>query len=250
MSSVWPYWKSVSVSRRVSISLSCCESIANKGLPILCLDTCSILDTMRDPTRKELRVHEHQSSLALLEEAEANNSLCVLIADQVYEEFLFHVDEIQKEAERALNKFMLQMERVDSLVNVHGSSGGVNSSHWRDHVQRSRDLAKRWIDVGFRIERSNDIMSRAALRSSRAITPAQRGKDSIKDCIVLETYFDYVRCLREIGLTSVAVFCSSNTRDYTDVGSSEIRQDIGSEFDGLGLRYAPNMGAAKHLLGL
>ena len=132
----------MSVSRRVSISLSCCENIASKGLPILCLDTCSVLDTLRDPTRKELRVHEHQSSLALLEEAEANNSLCVLIADQVYEEFSCHLDEIQEEAEKALNKFMLQMERVDSLVNVHGSPGRVNASHWGDHVQRSRRCGK------------------------------------------------------------------------------------------------------------
>ena len=234
----------------MSISLSCCEKIASEDLPILCLDTCSILDILRDPTRREQRVHEHQSSLALLEEAETNNNLCVLIADQVYEEFSCHVDEIQHEAEEALKKFMRQMERVDSLVNLHGSSGRVLASHWNDHVQRSRNVANRWIDVSLRIEQSDDIMSKAALRSSQAITPARKGKDSIKDCIVLETYYDCVRCLREIGLTSFVVFCSSNTRDYTDMGSSAIRQDIENEFDGLGLRYAPNMGAAKHLLGL
>ena len=35
------------------------------GVPILCVDTCTVLDIMRDPTRKEIRPRERQSGLDL-----------------------------------------------------------------------------------------------------------------------------------------------------------------------------------------
>ena len=38
---------------------------AQKNVPILCLDTCAILDILRDPTRRDVRIHEHEASLGL-----------------------------------------------------------------------------------------------------------------------------------------------------------------------------------------
>ena len=72
----------------------------------------------------------------------------------------------------------------------------------------------------------------------------------MKDCVILETYLEYIQSLRAKGRTATAVFVSSNTRDYAADDKTTIKDDIKDEFQSLGLEYAPNMGAAKGLLKL
>ena len=72
----------------------------------------------------------------------------------------------------------------------------------------------------------------------------------MKDCVILETYLDHVRELREGGLTAPIVFVSSNTKDYAEPSGGMVRNDIKDEFESLELEYAPNMAAAKHMLNL
>ena len=56
--------------------------------------------------------------------------------------------------------------------------------------------------------------------------------------------------LRTSGRVASAVFVSSNTRDYAAEDRTRIRDDVGQEFHSLNLLYAPNMGAARGLLGV
>ena len=56
---------------------------AQKNVPILCLDTCAILDILRDPTRRDVHIHEQEASLSLLQATESGSNLETLIADQV-----------------------------------------------------------------------------------------------------------------------------------------------------------------------
>ena len=78
----------------------------------------------------------------------------------------------------------------------------------------------------------------------------EAGKIPYKDCVILETYLERVRELREDGLTAPIVFVSSNTRDYAEHSEARVRNDIKDEFESLELEYAPNMAAAKHMLKL
>ena len=72
----------------------------------------------------------------------------------------------------------------------------------------------------------------------------------MKDCVILETYLEYIRKLRDDGIKTPVVFVSSNTRDYAGTRGAVVRDDIKSEFDELGLEYAPNLAAARHFLKL
>ncbi|KVD94543.1 hypothetical protein WI90_07765 [Burkholderia ubonensis] len=82
-------------------------------------------------------------------------------------------------------------------------------------------------------------------------TPAQKGKDSMKDCVVIETYLDAVKALRNSGLSSRIVFLSSNIKDYTGKESGGLlNADLGKEFANLNIDYARNASQAKYLLGL
>ena len=223
-----------------------------RNMPILCLDTCVVLDIMRDPTRDTIRLHEHEASLALLRAAETDKKLIVLVAEQVREEFEDNVDKVQEGAEKAMMKLRNQINKVNGLVTLHGASGSINLNHWKDHEVRCHEVANRWLQIGHLVPRTEQIISRAYFRSTKAIPPARSGKDSIQDCVILETYLARVHELRQGGLTAPIVFVSSNTRDYAELSEeeAEVRNDIKDEFESLELEYAPNMAAAKHFLKL
>lgn len=224
--------------------------IAGLGLPVLCLDTCMVLDAMRDPTREQIRPHDREAGLALLSAAEAGTALVTLAADQVQLEFSSNVDVVEAEATRSLARLREQLGRIDGVAAVYGARGTTNLAHLDDHVPRSRRVAERWMAAAVGVERSPEVASRAFARLNAARAPARKGKDSMKDCVVVETYIEAAAALRAAGLSSPIVFASSNTADFTDGPGSRLRAELVHDFAAARIEYAPNLGAARHLLGL
>ena len=230
-----------------SLRINCPKNIKSR---LLFLDTCVILDIIRNPTRSDIRIQEQAASLDLLRIAEGGEELIVFIAEQVRKEFLANVDSVQRDAKNALSKFQDLVLKLNRLAILHGASSDINMSHLKNYEIRCRNVADRWLGVGILISQSDQIVSRAFRRVNMAMTPAKRGKDSIKDCVILETYLEQIRKLRGDGFTAPAVFISSNTKDYAGINRAIVRNDVKPEFDELGLEYAPNMAAAKHFLNL
>ena len=220
------------------------------AVPVLCLDTCAVLDIMRDPTRDDIRTDEQKASFKLLHAAESGTQLTVLVAEQVHKEFLDNVDDVQKEAQRALSKFRDLAYKLNELATLHGTAGQVDLDHLNGYEIRCRKVAERWLNVATLVPDSQQIVSRAFKRVNQPRTPARKGKASMKDCVILETYLERVRELRKNGLTTPVVFVSSNKKDYAETAGGSVRGDIRAEFTKLGLEYAPNMAAAKHFLKL
>ncbi|CAO3456096.1 hypothetical protein [Azospirillum argentinense] len=218
--------------------------------PVLCLDTCSLLDMMRDPTRDTVREPERRAVYDLLTAAEGRATLIALVADQVVTEFGEHVDEVEKEAAKALQKLRDDLARIDAVAAAYGSGGPTDISHLDDHVTRARGIVDRWFAAATPAAQAGHIPANAWKRVSQARTPARKGKDSMKDCVVVETYLDVVGALRGAGLQSKVVFVSSNKKDYAGETGSALKPDLATDFAPLSIEYAPNMGAAKHLLGL
>jgi hypothetical protein len=225
-------------------------TIAALGASVLCLDTCSVLDQVRDPTRDSVRAHERQAALDLLGIAEAGKQLVALIADQVTFEFAENLKPVEDEARAALLKLKDRLVRIDAVAAVYGTTGLTNVSHLDDHVARARTTVDRWMTAANLVRKGPDVPGLALDRLNRARTPARRGKDSMKDCVVIETYLESARELRAAGLSQPIVFVSSNTKDYCTETGSALRTDLASEFAALNIEYAPNFAAAKHLLGL
>lgn len=115
-----------------------------------------------------------------------------------------------------------------------------------DHVARARALLDRF--VAGALPTDSEVAQLAAKRMQRALAPARRGKDSFKDCVVVESYLAATRALRDAGLNAPIVFASSNIKDFTDNGT--LRPELAQEFAAIDLVYAPNFSAAAHRLGL
>ena len=219
------------------------------GAPVLCLDTCTMLDVVRDITRESAQLVHANAGLELLRKAESRTALTVLVADQVQLELANNLPGVEQDAQSALVKFRSQAQRIDDIATAFGALGGLQTLHLHDHAIRARSVFDRWTAIAHRVTHDADATARAFLRVNGPRTPARLGKESMKDCVIVETYLEAVSQLRSAGLTSAIVFTSSNTKDYHAPGSSHLALDVAADFGALQMEYAPNFGAAKHLLG-
>lgn len=222
-------------------------AVVAQRVPVLCIDTCSLLDIMRDPTRDDARPHERQAAIELVDRLEGGELAC-LVADQVTLEFQVHDAEIQEEAKNALRKLRERVERANGIHALFLPAVSVKLDHLEGQVVEARGLIERWRGAAAASPGSDGVFVRAINRVNRNIAPARQGKDSVKDCIVFETYLSAIQDLRDGGMASAAVFLSSNVKEYlTD--SRVVKSDIMSDLARLNIAYTPNMAAAKRFLG-
>lgn len=226
------------------------DEIVHAGVPVLCVDTCAVLDLMRDPTRETALPRIRKAGLDLLKLAE-QGGLAILLADQVALEFAANERAVREEASLALRKLRQQVQRIDELASVYGAEGAAEMGHLDDHVDRAGAVVDRLIDVAIGVTPSNDIPGRAMVRVNEARAPAAKGKESFKDCVVFETYLEAGAQLRAGGSQSPIVFVSSNPKEYFEPGSgSVLKADIAHDLGASRMVFAVSMEHAKNALGL
>lgn len=222
---------------------------SNNEPPILCLDTCSILDLLRDPSRRKVKLQEHSASLDLLTVAESRINLEVWIASKVVEEYREKVAQVQRQTKSGLSNFRKSIGIANQLVELHGATGEVKTEHWGEHADRCRQAADRWVQIAKKIEPPDDIADRVYRRGMKPLPPARKGEANIEDCEILETYLARVTEMRRTSCRT-AVFVSSNTNDFANEKGSELADELRCEFQHIDLKYAPNMRIARRLLNL
>lgn len=221
-------------------------AVVQANVPVLCVDTCSILDLMRDPTRDTVLVRDRRAAIDLLSAGESGALVC-LLAEQVAFELAANLPEVQRDAEQALATLKSQLNRIDEVAIAYGSSGRADISHLDDHVVRALGVVNRWEEASIKATQSAEIAGRAFVRVNQARTPARKGKESMKDCVVIETYLDECTQLRSSGFSCPIVFLSSNTKEYLNE-TRNLKSDIAGEFAALGVEFASSFSAAKHFL--
>ena len=224
--------------------------LAQTGVPVLCPDTCAILDLLRSPTREDVRADHRQAALFLLAAMEHGDDLVGLLAEQVAHELRENQPNVEDETSKSIARLKSQMARLDAVAAVYGATGTIDLSHLDDHLSRAMATVNRWEAASCAVPQAHEIAGRAFLRVNTGRTPADKGKQSMKDCVVIETYLDAARQLRSAGHKAPIVFVSSNTKDYAVTTGSLLKPDLAAEFAALSMSYAPNLAAAKFQLGL
>lgn len=224
------------------------DRISAANLPTLCIDTCSLLDVMRDPTRETARTGDRRAVLRLIE-ASVSGRINSLVAEQVRIEFAEHDQFVQDEASKNLERLRNQVLRVNEIASVYGAIGAIDFSHLDDHVSRARANLQRWLATLQQVSPEMEANARAFARMNSGRAPARRGKESSKDCLVFETYLEAGRTLRAAGLTAPIVFLSSNTTEYL-TEARVLKSEIAEDFEPSSMQYAPNSGAAFHALAI
>lgn len=234
------------------MSLTAAELAALVALkaPILCVDTCSLLDVVRDLTRSTLSPSDAQAGMALLTAAETGAQLVVLMASQVGLELTANRVDVEQEASGKLAKMSQQIQRMHDVVTLFGGQGALQVAHFQGHATRAGVVLDRWIKVAQTVPDDAAVAGRALSRVNAARAPARKGKESMKDCVIVETYLEAAQQLRVAGLASPIVFTSSNTKEYHGPNGSHLLPDLAADMAVHLVDYAPNFGAAKHLLHL
>jgi hypothetical protein len=234
----------------MSLSTQDIVSLVALDSPVLCVDTCTVLDVIRDITRETVVLSDASAGLSLLAAAETGSDLIVFMAEQVTLELATHVAGVEQEALSGLAKFQSQAQRIHEVAVAYGAQGALQINHLDGHVNRAKTVLNRWQSVAQLVPQNDDVTKRAFRRVNAPRTPARRGKESMKDCVIVEAYIEMASQLRAAGLTTPIVFVSSNTKEYYEPNTKHLQNDIAADLSAVSLDYAPNFGAAKYFLGL
>lgn len=194
-------------------------------------------------------MHEAQAGLALLAAAQATR-LVVLLADQVREELATNEAGVEQAAADGWRKFQEQAQRIHDFAVAYGVQGNLQIQHIAGHAANARLAFDHWKGTAITVPGNPGVVARAFRRVMEPRTPARQGKESMKDCVVLEAYLGAAGQLRAAGLNAPIVFASSNTRDYRLPNSTQIPVDLTRDLAAVRMEYAASFGLAKHLLGL
>ena len=234
----------------MSLSLQEVSRLAGLGSPVLCVDTCTLLDVVRDITRETVTIGDVSAGFTLLSKAESGSDLIVLMAEQVTLEIASNVTSVEDEAQAALQRFLARAQRIHDVAVAFGAQGNLQVRHLDGHVSRAQPVLDRWKQVAQLVPHNDAVASRAFRRVNEPRTPARLGKESMKDCVIVEAYIEAASQLRAAGMTAPIVFASSNTKEYFAPNTRHLQIDIADDLAAVGMEYAPNFGAAKHSLGL
>ncbi|MDP2214092.1 PIN domain-containing protein [Phenylobacterium sp.] len=187
----------------------------------LLIDTCVWLDTAKD--------HRQQVTLRYLEELIDAGEVSLILPRQVLEEFANNRDRIIRENQQSLSSVF---RRVKDTVNQFGDEAhrAATLSQLNDVDHRIATLSEAVVGSIEHIERlfgrtevvelSDPMKVRAAERAITRRAPFHRGKNSMGDAILIETFADAVAAR---AANDTLVFVTHNTRDFS-VEAGDLRQ--------------------------
>jgi len=234
----------------MALSSTDLAKVVSLRAPVLMLDTCVLLDVIRDITRPDVHLHNVKAAMAMLQASESGKDLVVLMAEQVSTELRENLPNVEKGAKTSLEMFRTQAIRVDQVAAEFGAVGTMATSHLADHVARARKTMARWERVSLPAVPSSSVPARAIHRVVDAIAPSRKGKDSTRDCLIFETYLEAAAQIRAASFTGKIVFGSSNVDDYVDKGTRKLHLVLETEFASHSMEYGMNFGSMQHLLGI
>ncbi|WP_417742876.1 hypothetical protein [Salipiger sp.] len=226
------------------------QAIAQANVPVLLPDTCILLDLLRSPRRENVDGNAMLAGKAIRDGVVQSEAIGCVVAEQVRNELNDNLPTVREETNTALRKLRDEIARIDKWSEALGQASQTQISHFLTRVPVAESVMTDILGVAITHATTPDLTYRAIGRMTQKRTPAKLGKDSTKDCVVVETYLDVANNLRVLGHTAAIVFASSNTKEFVSNMTRALNTDIAAEFATLGIRYSRALHETRHLLGL
>lgn len=223
--------------------------VAANPLPLLCLDTCDLIDVIQCvPDRLPGKLKPADELLRAASAAAPSVRLAASFLVPI--EFAQNVDTVVDEAERAIQD---TDNSIDFLISAGQLIGlkppgpiGLMSLGLPTAL---RSMAERLLAFARTLDRDSACVDRALGRVVRKERPSHRG--GVKDSIHLEHYLELVRQIRGLGVTSKAAFASANSDDFWEgKKNSDLHALLRAEFAAIDLRFFGSWQAACGWLGI
>ena len=225
--------------------------LARTDAPVLLLDTCTILDVVRAPVLEQFGVHDIDAVHSLIGRATGESPrVSLVICEQVHQEFRENIDVVERQTrikiEKATDCFGGIVKRMQALSLEDDIPDAVELSSL-GFPKAGRDLAEVIVQMSTVITDHHDEIVKAYDRVKLARPPATRARQSVKDCVVTESYLRLAATLHTGGFSRNMVFATSNTNDYQQ-GHSSLHPELRAEFHSVCLEYSPSWSASRHEL--
>jgi hypothetical protein len=219
--------------------------------PVLCLDTCDLLDIIQ--CLAEGAVARLEAVVRLLRELSSNPTRVQLVVSfLVPVEWGQNLPAVVEEGARYLRKVDEQVREVHAAWGHLGSPlphppPAYSGPQVTDRLQR---LAELLLNHAVVLDRDDGSVERATNRVIHKRRPSHKG--AVKDSIHLEHYLELTRQLRQVGFTEPCVFVSANKADFWEDRARanlhpELVADLGPP---LNLEFFGGLGAALGRLGI
>ncbi|MEA5618537.1 PIN domain-containing protein [Cronbergia sp. UHCC 0137] len=193
------------------------EIIISAPAPVLFLDTCIILDIIRSPFRDNISTNEISASLELISKAQLNNHSVWLVTNEiVYTEWKQNIETVKIELTEEIKRAELKREKMVNAANIifnynHDFGQIIKTLNLPEHLG---NLSKSLLDKCEKIAIDDSHYVEAMKRINKCDAPAQRGKDSAKDCQIFAAFLDIGKQLRNKNFQKNIYFITTNYQDY------------------------------------
>ena len=224
-----------------------------KSTGLLFLDTCSLLDLVRDLTR-DSKIRDTLIEADRLWSTVVRGGIDVLMPLQVVVELDRHRERLVDDARKRLGSHFNDRRETDgALVALGWPIEGASLS--RQAARRAADeittlrvqRLDEWCAYAKVIEPGSGTLLKAVSRLNQRVAPSHADKSEFPDCLIIETVFAECES-RGVEETSRAVFLSSNVQDYCAGASTRLKPPLGFEFQERRLHFASTFGYAAHLI--
>ena len=214
--------------------------IRSKDNPIILMDTCSIIDIIRVGLRDNIQINHLVGALEVLKKLE-NDEITVILVEVVAEEIQDHkehtVAELSTE-QKKLKEQVIKLLEVSKTLNIP-CDVSYNNANLKISIEDTLSkVIDRLIEQSIIMQEDDECTLDATRRSRANKTPSQKGKGSIKDCLIIEHYLKLVKNLRSINFDKAVIFITSNFKDFGV--APEPKFPLNDEFNSLQIQYCNN----------
>ena len=228
------------------------NQISTAPAPILIPDTCALLDLIRLPKRaKNATFAQAELEAARIINARAKvNNLWIVIPALVHKEWNENCDSTFRELDDFSNKLDSEMaiaNEIDDFLNSASHSAVIYST--RNFGRGLKKLSADFFKNAIFLDEDQNCNTKALKRVVSNSPPASKGSGA-KDCIIAEHVIKLCAEIRRIQIQEKAVFLTSNTSDYCESGTGDVKQLLKTEFQGIKLSLTTHWQWTKAELGI
>lgn len=204
------------------------ESVYQKGKPILYLDTCAYLDILRSPVRSI----NSDKIISLAKKLIDSKELVILSSDTIELEFFDNIDSVYTEVRDSILKHMQYNRNFVDCANALLITGeAVHTNLYQESwLELLKGIPIGLINESFKVPLTSHEREKASIRVETNKSPAKKGKNSLKDCLILESLLKFSELVRDKGFSEKIIFITSNTEDFGKVKNCFVQDDL-AEFD-------------------
>lgn len=225
------------------------RAILGSPAPVLLLDTSSVLDIIRAGGRERCPPGLIPAALEMIGRASKSPpGIWMVAAELVQKEWHNNCERVELDSRKRINELDQDIKALTAVLAHLGSALTESVPNFSGYAVESilKKVAANLLYAATVLQ-GNDRCSIAANR--RAIfgsAPASKGKNSLKDCMIIEHYISLCRQLREAGFGSKCVFVSSNVNDFGKGGGP--LPPLDEDFRAVGIEYVTDLAWANSIV--